>query len=150
MANTRFAIKKHKQSEKRRVRNKAVKSAVKTLIKKAKSFITAGEKEKAARVYQALLHHLPQNHPLYRPTVSNLLYLQQPPSQQQQQQQQTPSPSDSQEKPQDNQSKPEQKESQEPPSQQDSQALLNLVQQEERKNLQKIPLSGGRRSRYPW
>ncbi len=47
MANTRFAIKKHKQSEKRRVRNKAVKSAVKTLIKKAKSFITAGEKEKA-------------------------------------------------------------------------------------------------------
>ncbi len=124
--------------------------SLRSLYNLGTTLASAGEKEKAARVYQALLHHLPQNHPLYRPTVSNLLYLQQPPSQQQQQQQQTPSPSDSQEKPQDNQSKPEQKESQEPPSQQDSQALLNLVQQEERKNLQKIPLSGGRRSRYPW
>lgn len=50
MAHKRSAIKKHKQSEKRRMRNKAIKSTVKTLVKKAKSFIAAGEKEKASEI----------------------------------------------------------------------------------------------------
>ncbi|URA11078.1 vWA domain-containing protein [Thermospira aquatica] len=126
--------------------------SLRSLYNLATTLATAGEKEKAARLYQKILSTLSQTHPLYQATVSNILFLQQPESSRQQTQQ-TPSPSESSHNSQTNQSspsQPEQKEPQQLPQPQDSEALLNLVQQEERKNLQKIPLSGGRRSRYPW
>lgn len=42
MANHKSAIKRHLQSEKRRTRNKDVKSAMRTQVKKARAEITAG------------------------------------------------------------------------------------------------------------
>jgi small subunit ribosomal protein S20 len=47
MAHTRSAIKRIRQAERRRVRNQMIKSRVKTLIKRARTLIEAGELEQA-------------------------------------------------------------------------------------------------------
>lgn len=47
MANHRSAIKRHRQSEKRKVRNITVKSAVRTAVKKVKDALTGGKIEEA-------------------------------------------------------------------------------------------------------
>ncbi len=47
MANHRSAVKRHTQSEKKRQRNKAYKSALKTATKKVVDATTAGNKEDA-------------------------------------------------------------------------------------------------------
>lgn len=47
MANHASAIKRHKQSEKRRARNAAVKSTLKTAVKKVKEAQTAGKADEA-------------------------------------------------------------------------------------------------------
>jgi len=47
MAHTRSAIKRIRQAERRRIRNQMVKSRVKTLIKRARSLIEAGDLEQA-------------------------------------------------------------------------------------------------------
>jgi small subunit ribosomal protein S20 len=47
MAHTRSAIKRIRQAERRRVRNQMVKSRVKTLIKRARTLIEAGDVEQA-------------------------------------------------------------------------------------------------------
>ncbi|MBI5809711.1 MAG: 30S ribosomal protein S20 [Deltaproteobacteria bacterium] len=47
MANHKSAIKRHRQSEKRRVRNASVKSAVRTAIKKVDDAVKAGKAEEA-------------------------------------------------------------------------------------------------------
>ncbi|HEY8371778.1 MAG TPA: 30S ribosomal protein S20 [Pseudonocardiaceae bacterium] len=47
MANIKSQIKRIKQNEKRRLRNKAVKSSVKTAIRKFREAAEAGDKEKA-------------------------------------------------------------------------------------------------------
>ncbi len=47
MANHRSAIKRHKQSEKRKLRNNAVKSEIKTVVKKVRANIAEGNKVEA-------------------------------------------------------------------------------------------------------
>lgn len=47
MANHASAIKRHKQSEKRKLRNAAVKSSLKTAVKKVKEAVTAGKPDEA-------------------------------------------------------------------------------------------------------
>ncbi|MBT2505099.1 MULTISPECIES: 30S ribosomal protein S20 [Streptomyces] len=47
MANIKSQIKRNKTNEKARLRNKAVKSALKTSIRKAREAVTAGDLEKA-------------------------------------------------------------------------------------------------------
>lgn len=47
MANHASAIKRHKQSEKRRLRNAAVKTSLKTVVKKVKEAATAGKADEA-------------------------------------------------------------------------------------------------------
>jgi small subunit ribosomal protein S20 len=47
MANTRSALKRIRSSERRRIRNQMIHSRVKTLIRKARRFIEAGELEQA-------------------------------------------------------------------------------------------------------
>ncbi|MBI5237994.1 MAG: 30S ribosomal protein S20 [Deltaproteobacteria bacterium] len=47
MANHKSAIKRHRQSEKRRARNASVKSAVRTAIKKVDDAVKAGKAEEA-------------------------------------------------------------------------------------------------------
>lgn len=47
MANHASAIKRHKQSEKRRLRNAAVKSSLKTVVKKVKEAAAAGKADEA-------------------------------------------------------------------------------------------------------
>lgn len=46
MANHPSALKRHRQSERRRLRNQAVRSRLKTELKKFESHLTRGEKEK--------------------------------------------------------------------------------------------------------
>jgi small subunit ribosomal protein S20 len=48
VANIKSQIKRNKQNEKARLRNKAVKSSLKTAIRKAREAATAGDVEKAA------------------------------------------------------------------------------------------------------
>ena len=48
MANIKSQIKRNKQNETARLRNKAVKSAVKTAVRKAREAIAAGDKAAAA------------------------------------------------------------------------------------------------------
>lgn len=48
MANHKSAIKRHKQSEKRRLRNSSVKSALKTQVKKVQAATTGGKADEAA------------------------------------------------------------------------------------------------------
>lgn len=43
MANHKSAIKRHKQSEKRRLRNAAVKTAIKSQVKKVRSAVDSGD-----------------------------------------------------------------------------------------------------------
>ena len=43
MANHKSAIKRHKQSEKRRLRNAAVKTAIKSQVKKVRSALDSGD-----------------------------------------------------------------------------------------------------------
>lgn len=52
MANHKSALKRHRQSEKRKLRNNARKSAIKTAVKKLQSAVTEG---KAAEDIQGLL-----------------------------------------------------------------------------------------------
>lgn len=47
MANTTSAVKRNQQSIKRNARNSAVKTTVKTALKKAREAIASGDKEKA-------------------------------------------------------------------------------------------------------
>lgn len=47
MANTHSAVKRNKQALKRNARNNAVKSAVRTALKKAREAIATGDKEQA-------------------------------------------------------------------------------------------------------
>lgn len=47
MANHKSAIKRHKQSETRRIRNSSVKSTVKTAIKKVREAVTAKKSDEA-------------------------------------------------------------------------------------------------------
>jgi small subunit ribosomal protein S20 len=47
LANHASAIKRHKQSEKRRLRNAAVKTSLKTVVKKVKEAATAGKADEA-------------------------------------------------------------------------------------------------------
>ena len=58
MANTKSAIKRVRQSEKRRLRNRRVRSEARTHVKKARAFIAAGELDQAqtsvAQAIQAL------------------------------------------------------------------------------------------------
>ena len=53
MANTHSAEKRHRQSLKRNARNTAVKSEVKTAIKKAREAITSGDATKAKDALKA-------------------------------------------------------------------------------------------------
>lgn len=47
MADHKSAIKRHKQSEKRRLRNNAVKSEIKTVVKKIREQIASGNNDEA-------------------------------------------------------------------------------------------------------
>ena len=47
MANIKSQIKRNKQNEKHRLRNKSVKSSLKTAIRKAREAVAAGDVEKA-------------------------------------------------------------------------------------------------------
>ncbi|WFB09644.1 30S ribosomal protein S20 [Streptomyces sp. LX-29] len=47
MANIKSQIKRNKTNEKARLRNKSIKSSVKTAIRKAREAVTAGDLEKA-------------------------------------------------------------------------------------------------------
>jgi small subunit ribosomal protein S20 len=54
VANTKSAIKRMRQSEKRRVRNRAVRSRVRTALKTARTALTAAGDEARAAVLQAI------------------------------------------------------------------------------------------------
>lgn len=58
MANIKSQIKRIKTNEARRVRNKSVKSSVKTAIRKFREAADAGEKEKATELLQAASRQL--------------------------------------------------------------------------------------------
>ncbi|GMR05054.1 MAG: 30S ribosomal protein S20 [Thermodesulfobacteriota bacterium] len=47
MANHKSAIKRHRQSEKRRIRNTSVKTTIKTVVKKVRQSVSAGNAEEA-------------------------------------------------------------------------------------------------------
>ncbi len=53
MANIKSQIKRNKQNEKRHERNKAVKSGLKTAVRKFREAAEAGDKEKAAELGRA-------------------------------------------------------------------------------------------------
>lgn len=118
---------------------------IRSLYNMGTTLAASGEKKGAALAYRQLLEEISPRHPLYRKTIENLLYLQQEQSNQSSSQSQNqPSPAPQKE------DKKNQAPQQTPPEG-DTQSLLNLVQQEERKNMQKLPLGGGNpRSRYPW
>ena len=52
MANTKSAIKRARQNEKRRLRNRAQRSAMRTAIKKTIRAIEAGEREQAEALFR--------------------------------------------------------------------------------------------------
>lgn len=58
MANHASAIKRHKQSEKRRQRNAAVKSSLRTAVKKVKESATAGKAEETKANLQNAISEL--------------------------------------------------------------------------------------------
>ncbi|MFN4216432.1 MAG: vWA domain-containing protein [Brevinematales bacterium] len=121
---------------------------IRSLYNMGTTLAASGEKKEAALVYRQLLEKISPGNPLYRKTIENLLYLQQIQSNQSSssQSQDKPSPS-----PQHQKEKKKNQPSQQTPPEEDAQSLLNLVQQEERKNIQKLPLGGGNpQSRYPW
>ncbi len=53
MANIKSQIKRNKTNEKRRLRNKAVKSELKTYVRRTREAIAAGDKEKALECLRA-------------------------------------------------------------------------------------------------
>ncbi|MFJ3903499.1 30S ribosomal protein S20 [Streptomyces sp. NPDC090025] len=58
MANIKSQIKRNKTNEKARLRNKAVKSSLKTAIRKAREAVTAGDLEKATVAARAAARQL--------------------------------------------------------------------------------------------
>ena len=60
MANIKSQIKRNKQNEKRRVRNKAVKSSLKTAIRKFNETVAAGDSDAAAVELRAASRKLDQ------------------------------------------------------------------------------------------
>ena len=58
MANTKSAIKQMRQSEKRRIRNRVVRTRARTSVKNAKETIAAGDKAVAAEVVREALSQL--------------------------------------------------------------------------------------------
>lgn len=58
MANHASAIKRHKQSEKRRLRNAGVKSSLRTAVKKVKEAQTAGKADEAKANLQNAISEL--------------------------------------------------------------------------------------------
>lgn len=55
---TRSAAKAHRQSLKRRLRNRMVRSATRTIVKKAEAAIVAGDPEAAREAVRAAMRHL--------------------------------------------------------------------------------------------
>jgi len=124
--------------------------AIKSLYDLGTTLALAGQNEEALSVYRELLSRIQPYHSLYSNTLENILFLQR---QQQNQQNQSNSQSSSQQpnqKPRQNKSQSQPQTNQPLPQNQNAEAILNLVQQEERKNLQKIPLASEKRARYPW
>lgn len=60
MPHTKNAIKRHRQSLERRTRNRAVKSTLKTQMRKVRELITAKDTEKATAEYRLLGKRLDQ------------------------------------------------------------------------------------------
>ena len=60
MANIKSQIKRNKQNEKRRMRNKAVKSSLKTAVRKFNESVTAGDPEAAEAELRAASRKLDQ------------------------------------------------------------------------------------------
>jgi small subunit ribosomal protein S20 len=60
VANIKSQIKRNRQNEKARLRNKAVKSSLKTAIRKYHAAVEAGETEKAAELMRAASRQLDQ------------------------------------------------------------------------------------------
>ncbi|CAM5359204.1 MULTISPECIES: 30S ribosomal protein S20 [Streptomyces] len=58
MANIKSQIKRNKTNEKARLRNKAVKSSLKTAVRKAREAVAAGDAEKAAEYTRAASRQL--------------------------------------------------------------------------------------------
>ncbi|MFB7456343.1 30S ribosomal protein S20 [Streptomyces sp. NPDC088337] len=58
MANIKSQIKRNKTNEKARLRNKAVKSSLKTAIRKAREAVAAGDTEKATELQRAAARQL--------------------------------------------------------------------------------------------
>ena len=58
MANHQSAIKRHKQSEQRRLRNVATKSNLRTTVKKVTDAVTAGNAEEAAKTLKVAVSTL--------------------------------------------------------------------------------------------
>ncbi|MFD5495883.1 30S ribosomal protein S20 [Streptomyces sp. NPDC001812] len=58
MANIKSQIKRNKTNEKARLRNKAVKSSLKTAIRKAREAVAAGDAEKAAEYQRVAARQL--------------------------------------------------------------------------------------------
>lgn len=60
MAHTKGAEKRYRQSQKRRVRNRAVKSAVKTQVKSLDAIVAEGTPEQAKETYRVTVKKLDQ------------------------------------------------------------------------------------------
>lgn len=58
MANTASQIKRNRQNERRRIRNKSVRSALKTYTKKFRAAVEASDREAAAQAYQTAARKL--------------------------------------------------------------------------------------------
>ena len=58
MANIKSQIKRNKTNEKRRLRNKAVKSELKTYVRRTREAIAAGDRDKANEALQAACRKL--------------------------------------------------------------------------------------------
>lgn len=73
MARTKSAIKRHRQSLKRRERNRAVKSRIKTLIKRVLTAVEAKDTENAVKIFRdtvSLLHKASQKRIIPKNTAS--------------------------------------------------------------------------------
>lgn len=60
MANIKSQIKRNRTNEKRRVRNQAVKSELKTFVRKTREAIESGDKEKATEALREVSRKLDQ------------------------------------------------------------------------------------------
>lgn len=70
MANHPSALKRHRQSEKRRLRHKSTKSALRTLLKKVRSAATKEEALKQLSVVTSRLHKAAQTGSLHKNNAS--------------------------------------------------------------------------------